>query len=30
VVNAWGLVGNFGDGRIHAFDPTKVTGTGEF
>jgi len=24
------LVGNFGDGRIHAFDPTKVTGTGEF
>jgi uncharacterized protein (TIGR03118 family) len=24
------LVGNFGDGRIHAFDPTKLTGSGEF
>ena len=24
------LVGNFGDGRIHAFDPTQLTNTGEF
>jgi uncharacterized protein (TIGR03118 family) len=24
------LVGNFGDGRIHAFDPTTLTPTGEF
>jgi uncharacterized protein (TIGR03118 family) len=24
------LVGNFGDGRIHAFDPTQLTPTGEF
>ncbi len=24
------LVGNFGNGRIHAFDPTKLTGQGEF
>ena len=24
------LVGNFGNGRIHAFDPTMVTGRGEF
>jgi len=24
------LVGNFGDGRIHAFDPTQLTSTGEF
>ncbi len=24
------LVGNFGDGRIHAFDPTKLDGRGEF
>ncbi|HYK88959.1 MAG TPA: TIGR03118 family protein [Acidobacteriota bacterium] len=24
------LVGNFGDGRIHAFEPDKVTGRGEF
>jgi uncharacterized protein (TIGR03118 family) len=24
------LVGNFGDGRIHAFDPTKLTEAGEF
>jgi len=24
------LVGNFGDGRIHAFDPTTLTSTGEF
>ncbi len=24
------LVGNFGDGRIHAFDPTKLNGQGEF
>jgi uncharacterized protein (TIGR03118 family) len=24
------LVGNFGNGRIHAFDPTRFTGTGEF
>ena len=24
------LVGNFGDGRIHAFDPNQLTATGEF
>ena len=24
------LVGNFGDGRIHGFDPSKLTGQGEF
>ena len=24
------LVGNFGDGRIHVFDPTQLTETGEF
>src|ERR1051326_715221 len=24
------LVGNFGDGRIHAFDPNQLTQTGEF
>src|SRR5215471_14771264 len=24
------LVGNFGDGRIHAFDPTSFTSSGEF
>lgn len=24
------LVGNFGDGRIHAFDPSQLTSTGEF
>ncbi|HEY6216265.1 MAG TPA: TIGR03118 family protein [Pyrinomonadaceae bacterium] len=24
------LVGNFGDGRIHAFDPTQLTSDGEF
>jgi uncharacterized protein (TIGR03118 family) len=24
------LVGNFGNGRIHAFDPTRFTGQGEF
>ena len=24
------LVGNFGDGRIHAFDPAKLTPSGEF
>jgi uncharacterized protein (TIGR03118 family) len=24
------LVGNFGDGRIHAFDPTRLTADGEF
>ncbi len=24
------LVGNFGDGRIHVFDPTQLTATGEF
>src|SRR5215831_4523877 len=24
------LVGNFGNGRIHAFDPTGLTGQGEF
>ena len=24
------LVGNFGDGRIHAFDPNQFTATGEF
>jgi uncharacterized protein (TIGR03118 family) len=24
------LVGNFGDGRIHAFDPTRLTSVGEF
>jgi len=24
------LVGNFGDGRIHAFDPAQLTETGEF
>jgi len=24
------LVGNFGDGRIHAFDPTTLTSSGEF
>lgn len=24
------LVGNFGDGRIHAFDPIKLNGKGEF
>jgi uncharacterized protein (TIGR03118 family) len=24
------IVGNFGDGRIHAFDPTALTGQGEF
>ena len=24
------LVGNFGDGRIHAFDPTTLTSTGQF
>jgi uncharacterized protein (TIGR03118 family) len=24
------LVGNFGNGRIHAFDPAKLTGQGEF
>jgi uncharacterized protein (TIGR03118 family) len=24
------LVGNFGDGRIHAFDPTALTSSGEF
>lgn len=24
------LVGNFGNGRIHAFDPTKLNGQGEF
>jgi len=24
------LVGNFGDGRIHAFDPTTLTSNGEF
>jgi uncharacterized protein (TIGR03118 family) len=24
------LVGNFGDGRIHAFDPTTLTSDGEF
>ena len=24
------LVGNFGDGRIHAFDPTSLTSDGEF
>jgi len=24
------LVGNFGDGRIHAFDPTQFTAAGEF
>jgi uncharacterized protein (TIGR03118 family) len=24
------LVGNFGDGRIHAFDPTQLTSAGEF
>ena len=24
------LVGNFGDGRIHAFDPTQLTNVGEF
>lgn len=24
------LVGNFGDGRIHAFDPNQLTNTGEF
>jgi uncharacterized protein (TIGR03118 family) len=24
------LVGNFGDGRIHAFDPNELTPTGEF
>jgi uncharacterized protein (TIGR03118 family) len=24
------LVGNFGDGRIHAFDPTQLTSGGEF
>lgn len=24
------LVGNFGDGRIHAFDPEQLTSTGEF
>jgi uncharacterized protein (TIGR03118 family) len=24
------LIGNFGNGRIHAFDPTRFTGTGEF
>jgi uncharacterized protein (TIGR03118 family) len=24
------LVGNFGDGRIHAFDPTQLTEVGEF
>ncbi len=24
------LVGNFGNGRIHAFDPAKLTGRGEF
>ena len=24
------LVGNFGDGRIHAFDPNQLTETGEF
>ncbi len=24
------LVGNFGNGRIHAFDPTKLNGKGEF
>lgn len=24
------LVGNFGDGRIHAFDPTTLTSAGEF
>src|SRR5262245_1989672 len=24
------LVGNFGNGRIHAFDPTHLTSTGEF
>jgi uncharacterized protein (TIGR03118 family) len=24
------LVGNFGDGRIHAFDPAQLTGDGEF
>jgi uncharacterized protein (TIGR03118 family) len=24
------LVGNFGDGRIHAFDPNQITQTGEF
>jgi uncharacterized protein (TIGR03118 family) len=23
-------VGNFGDGRIHAFDPTQLTEAGEF
>jgi len=24
------LIGNFGDGRIHAFDPTQLTADGEF
>lgn len=24
------LIGNFGDGRIHAFDPTQLTSVGEF
>ena len=24
------LVGNFGNGRIHAFDPAKLNGQGEF
>jgi len=24
------LIGNFGDGRIHAFDPAQLTATGEF
>jgi len=24
------LIGNFGDGRIHAFDPTQLTSDGEF
>src|SRR5881628_3115683 len=24
------LIGNFGNGRIHAFDPTRFTGTGAF
>jgi uncharacterized protein (TIGR03118 family) len=24
------LVGNFGDGRIHGFDPSRLTGQGEF
>ena len=24
------LIGNFGDGRIHAFDPNELTATGEF